>query len=396
MSVFFVSFAFSCYSLLVPEFLNEFSWTSSEAAIPFSLAMLAWGVTQPLVGALADARGTRLVILGGILVTALGFVLMSFAQNLWQIALAFGVLIGVAMSACGSVSFSLFISKWFTGSKRGSAVGIVQAATPASPMLLAPVFFFAMANFGWRPASMGFGLFLLIVGLPLAYLTIHDPEAGPADGHASETRGHWQEVLAALRNPPMRNLFISRFACGLSFLMVPYLAVAAIDSGLTPAQAAFAVSVYGASSVLGSVAGGLASDRFGRVNTLVMTYVIRGAGALVLGLFAMDAIWFYLAVALASGPIFATAAINNVQVFEMAGARRAGLIMGAGFVLHQVSAAVGPYASGLLFDWAHTYRISFLGLGVFLLLAAIPAARTKMQAAPTAQPVASSSSSTIG
>ncbi len=387
-SVVFVSFAFASYSLLVPEFLGEFSWTSSDAAIPFSLSMLTWGATQPLAGALADSRGTRLVILGGILVTALGFVLMGFAQNLWQITLAFGVLIGVGMSACGSISFSLFISKWFTGSNRGSAVGILQAATPASPMLLAPVFFFTMANLGWRPASLGYGLFLLIVSLPVAYLTIHDPKAGPAAGQTAETRGVWQEILAVLRNPPMRSLFISRFACGLSFLMVPYLAVAAIESGLTAAQGAFAVSVYGASSVLGSVAGGLASDRFGRVNTLVMTYVIRGAGALTLGLFAMDAFWFYLAVALASGPIFATAAINNVQIFEMTGARRAGLIMGVGFVLHQVSAALGPYASGLLFDWVHSYRISFLGLGVFLLLAAIPAARTGMRAEAPAQPVA--------
>ncbi|MDP2936372.1 MAG: MFS transporter [Dehalococcoidia bacterium] len=385
LSLFFAAFSFSSYSLFLPEFLREFRWNRSDVAIPFSLAMIVWGITQPVAGALADARGTRPVILGGILLMALGFIVMSFAQDLWQIALGFGALIGIATSACGSISFGLLISKWFTGARRGSAMGILQAATPASPIVLAPVVFLAMTTFGWRFAALGLGLFLLFVTFPLAYLKIHDPETRTSAASASEKRGTWREVLMVVRRPPMRNLFISRFACGLSFLLIPVLAVAGMESGLSQAQGALAVSVYGASSAVGAVAGGLAADHWGRVRTLVATYLVRGIGALALGLFVMDALWFYLAVALAAGPIFATVAVNNVQVFEMAGARRAGLILGLGLVLHQVAAALGPYVSGLIFDWTGTYRISFLGLGVVLLLAVIPASRTKPEA-PNVQP----------
>ncbi|MDP2727457.1 MAG: MFS transporter, partial [Dehalococcoidia bacterium] len=373
-------FSFSSYSLYVPEFLREFpSWKRADVAIPFSLAMIAWGVAQPLAGALADARGTRPVILVGILLSALGFIVMSFAQELWQIAIGFGVLVGIAISASGTIPFALLISKWFTGAKRGAAVGIVQAATPASPMLLAPVMFYAMVTFGWRFAALSFGLFLLVVALPLAYLKIHDPKPEPGAASASEERWGWRQILAVVKHPPMRNLFIARFACGLSFLLIPSLAAAAIDSGLSPAQGALAVSVYGASSVVGSIAGGLAADRWGRVNTLVATYLIRGIGALAMGLFVMDALWFYLAVTLAAGPIFATVAINNVQAFEMVGGKSAGLILGLGLVLHQVAAAIAPYVSGLIFDWTDSYRISFIGLGVILLLATIPAAGTKQE-----------------
>ena len=346
--------------------------------------MLAWGATQPVAGALADARGARPVILGGILLMALGFILMSFAQNLWQIAIGFGILIGIATSACGSILFALLISKWFTGARRGSAMGVLQAATPASPVVLAPVIFLMMTAFGWRMAALGLGLFLLVVTFPIVCMTVRDPETDPAGVHPSEKRGIWQETLDVVRRRPLRNLFVARFACGLSFLLVPVLAASAMESGLSPAQGALAVSVYGASSALGAVAGGFAADRWGRVRTLVATYLVRGIGALALGVFVMDALWFYLAVALATGPIFATAAVNNVQLFEMSGPKRAGLLLGLGLVLHQVAAAIGPYVSGIVFDWTDTYRFSFVGLGIILLLAVIPASRTAPETVPEA------------
>ena len=66
------SFSFSAYSLLLPAFLQEFQWARSAAVLPFSLAMVVWGVMQPLTGALADRRGTRPLILGGILCSTLG------------------------------------------------------------------------------------------------------------------------------------------------------------------------------------------------------------------------------------------------------------------------------------------------------------------------------------
>ena len=68
--------------------------------------------------------------------------------------------------------------------------------------------------------------------------------------------------------------------------------------------------------------------------------------------------------------------INNVQIFELVGPHRAGVILGVSFVVHQVAAAVGPYASGLLFDATGTYRVSFFVLGLVMLLALLPAAGT--------------------
>jgi len=386
---FFTSFSFSSYSLLMPAFIAEFQWARGAAALPFSLAMVVWGVMQPLVGSLADRRGTRPVLLAGILCSTLGFLIIGTAQSLWQIALGFGVLIGTANSACGSMIWSLLISKWFPGARRGSAVGILQAATPASPIVLAPLLFFIITHYGWRAASLFLGLVLLLIAFPLAYFFVKDPTAEAGAVHvatAAPQRGSVQEVLAHLRRGPLRNLMVSRFACGLSFFIIPHLAAAATATGLTPAEGATAVALYGFSSTVGALAGGLAADRWGRVPTLMATYCLRGIGALALALPVMNAAWFYIAVVLAAGPVFATVTINNVQMYELIGPKRAGFILGVSFVLHQVAAAIGPYASGLVFDATGTYRLSFFVLGIVMLLALLPAAFTHPEA-ETPRPV---------
>ena len=68
---------------------------------------------------------------------------------------------------------------------------------------------------------------------------------------------------------------------------------------------------------------------------------------------------------------------DDPSEFErLVGPHRAGLVLGVSFVLHQVAAAVGPYASGLAFDATGTYRLAFVVLGIVMLLALLPAAST--------------------
>src|SRR5262245_16657507 len=55
-------------------------------------------------------------------------------------------------------------------------------------------------------------------------------------------------------------------------------------------------------------------------------------------------------------------------------------------VVHQVAAAVGPYASGLLFDATGTYRLGFGVPGIVMLLAPFPAAFTHPEGVPPQPP----------
>lgn len=379
------AFATSSYPLFVPALLQEFPWSRAEAAIPYSVAMIAWGIFQPIAGAQADLRGTRPVILVGIVLMGLGYVIMGFSSSLWLITLGFGLFVGTATAASGLIPFGLLISKWFTKVRRASGVGLMQAAMPAGPIVIAPALFFVISSYGWRAGVIALGVLVLAVTLPLAYLGVRDPAVPAGEKGADGAPAGWRESLGLLRLPALRNLFIARIACGMSALMIAHLPASAEEFGFSHHVGAYSLSVYGASAVVACFLGGLAADRWGRVPTLVATFVVRAIGTLALALLGLDSSIFYIAVALATGPIFATVAVNNVQVFELVGARRAGFILGLSLVLHQVAAAIGPMLAGLLFDWTGTYRVSFFALGVALLLATIPALRTGQEPAQTAR-----------
>ncbi|MBM3226512.1 MAG: MFS transporter, partial [Candidatus Tectomicrobia bacterium] len=64
----FVGFAVSggimhAYAVFFVAFLEEFGWSRAETSIAYAVAQLMSGLSSPLIGALVDRLGPRLVIL---------------------------------------------------------------------------------------------------------------------------------------------------------------------------------------------------------------------------------------------------------------------------------------------------------------------------------------------
>ena len=75
-----VSFAirasFGVFQIPIAE---EFGWLRAEFSLAIAIQNLAWGIGQPLFGALAEKIGDRKAIILGALIYAAGLVLSSFA-----------------------------------------------------------------------------------------------------------------------------------------------------------------------------------------------------------------------------------------------------------------------------------------------------------------------------
>ncbi|MBI2358759.1 MAG: MFS transporter [Deltaproteobacteria bacterium] len=359
------SVATASFSLFLPPIEAEFHWSRVLATLPYTVAMIAWGVGSPLFGKLADDFGARPVILGGILIMAAGFFGMGLSQNLWQLLLTFGLLVGATIGACGLTTMTLLISKHFETSNRGRAVSFVQAATPLNPLLFAPVLFFLITAFSWRVAAMATGAMLLLVAFPLAWFGAHDPDTARL---GLRSRVSWGACLPYLRNRSIIYLFLARFSCGVAFFQIAHLVALAYSKGFEPVTAAIGVSIFGASSVVFSVLAGWMSDRYGRGRILGLTYFVRGIGTLAMALPMPNEFVFYLLVIVAVGPTFGTVAVNNVMFFEAVGPRLAGVILGLSFIVHQIGSAGGPLLGSFAFDRTGTYDGFLLALGAILLL----------------------------
>lgn len=353
------------FSLFLPPIEAEFSWSRAMAVLPYTLAMIAWGLSAPLLGKLADDFGARRIILGGILAMAAGLFWMGLARNLWQLSLSFGLLVGAAMGACGLAMMTLLISKHFEMRNRGLAASVVQVASPLNPLLFAPVLYFLISTYSWRTAAMAMGVLLLLVALPLAWVGARDPDTARL---ALRSRIGWSASLPYLRHRSIVRLFLARFSCGLAFFQMAHLVALAFSKGFEPVTAAIGVSVFGGSAVLITLGAGWLADRYGRGRVLGLTYFVRGVGTLVMALPIPNEAVFYLLVAVAVGPTFATIAVNNVMFFEAVGPRLAGLLLGLSFIVHQIGSAAGPLLGSLAFDWTGTYDGFLVALGAILVL----------------------------
>ena len=267
------SISMHSFSLFLKPIEAGFGWSRTMVTVPYMFAMLGWGVGAVLFGKLADDLGARRVILGGILLMAGGFFGMSLSQNLWQLSLSFGAMVGLAMGACGLVTISLLVSKHYDAKHRGLAVSVIQTAAPLSPLLFTPALYFLIETFDWRAAALATGVLLVTVALPLAWLGARDPDDGLTSRH---NRAGWGSCIPYLRNRSMLLMFAARFSCGVAFFQSAHLVTFALSKGFDQATGAVALGVFGGAAAVSALLFGWLSDHYGRVRVLALSYLVRG------------------------------------------------------------------------------------------------------------------------
>jgi MFS family permease len=354
------------FSLFLRPIEADFGWSRTTATVPYMFGMLGWGVGGVLFGKLADDLGARRVILTGILLMAAGFFGMSLSQNLWQLSLSYGIVVGLAKGACGLVIISLLVAKHYQANRRGLAVSVIQTASPLSPVFFSPLIYFLIERFDWRAAALASSILLLAVAFPLGWFGARDPQ----EGTARRDRASWGSCLPYLRDRSMLMMFAARFSCGLGLFQTVHLVGIALSKGFDAATGAIAVGVFGAAAAVSALFFGWLSDRYGRAQVLALSYLVRGLGSLVLSLDMPNELFFYAVVAVAMGPTFGTIAVQNVMFYELVGPRLAGVILGFSFIVHQIGSAAGPLLASIAYDMTASYDGFMIVMGVIFLLSA--------------------------
>ena len=89
------------FGLFLAPMTEAHAWTASGFAFAIALQVLLNGVTQPIMGQLADRFGGRIVIIGGALLYAAGIVGMALSEGLPLFTFFAGIVMGAAVSAAG-------------------------------------------------------------------------------------------------------------------------------------------------------------------------------------------------------------------------------------------------------------------------------------------------------
>ncbi|MEI7428911.1 MAG: MFS transporter, partial [Betaproteobacteria bacterium] len=112
-------------------FLAPLNTSTGLGIASISLAMAVgqfmWGAVQPIAGAIADRYGPGRVLLGGLVLLALGSAATPFMESTWGLIFSLGLLSAIGS---GAGSFSVLIgaaTNRLPLEARGAASGIINA-----------------------------------------------------------------------------------------------------------------------------------------------------------------------------------------------------------------------------------------------------------------------------
>ena len=145
----------SSWGLFIGPINSASGFGPAVVSLAVATSALAWGVAQPVCGALVRRIGApRLLAGGGVLVAALT-ALVPLAGSGVELVLVMAAA-GAAGAAAGSAPLLMgIVAQRVSPQARGFALGSVSAGGSIGQLVAAPLLAAAIATFGWQAAMLG-------------------------------------------------------------------------------------------------------------------------------------------------------------------------------------------------------------------------------------------------
>ncbi|MEM8957029.1 MAG: MFS transporter [Pseudomonadota bacterium] len=392
-----VSFAiratFGVFQIPVAE---EFGWARAEFSMAIALQNLAWGIGQPIFGAIAERLGDRRAIVLGALLYALGLVLSAFATTpLAHQTLEFIIGFGIAGTGFGVIL--AIVGRASSDENRSMALAVATAAGSMGQVIGPPAAEALLTIMPWQSVFIVFAGAILSVLFCLPFI-----KSGTPASRAELEESLGQVLTRAFRDPSYTLIFLGFFSCGyqLGFITAHFpafvtevcgpIAAGGLLHGMgittTSALGAVSIAVIGLANIGGTLAAGWLGNRFPRKNLLAMIYFAR----------TIVSAWFILTpmtpatvliFALIMGSLWlATVPLTSGLVAHIYGLRYMGTLYGVIFFSHQLGSFLGVWLGGQLYDIYGSYVLVWwvgVGVGAFSALVHLPV-RERPTTAPAA------------
>jgi MFS family permease len=159
------------YSIFLGPVKKAFNSSAFLSNLPFMVFLAFFSILMFFGGRLMEKLGPRkLGIIGGIIV-GLGWLLSSFASNIWGLTLTYGVIAGSGVGLVYGCPVAMG-ARWFPD-KKGLAVGLMLAGFGGSALITGKIANVLIPSVG-LPATfqyfgIAFGIILIILSLPFRF-----------------------------------------------------------------------------------------------------------------------------------------------------------------------------------------------------------------------------------
>ena len=363
----------------------EFDWPRAEFSMAIAIQNLAWGIGQPIFGALGERWGDRWSIIIGAFLYSAGLILTAYATTPETMQML-EVMVGFGIAGTGFGVILAVIGRASSDENRSLALGIATAAGSAGQVFGAPLAEGLLAFYPWQTVFIIFGVIVLSC---LFFLPMLGDTKPASKSELEESMG--TVLKRAFTDPSYLMIFAGFFSCGyqLAFITAHFPAMitemcgpispmgtlASIGITSTSALGAVAISLIGMANIAGSIFAGWLGKRYTKKYLLAGVYTLRtiaSAAFILMPITPTSVIIFSLVM---GGLWLATVPLTSGLVAYIYGLRYMGTLYGFVFLSHQLGSFMGVWLGGKMYDIYGNYTMVWwvgVGVGAFSALIHLP------------------------
>ncbi|SMR81964.1 Predicted arabinose efflux permease, MFS family [Aliiroseovarius halocynthiae] len=364
---------------------TEFNWPRAEFSLAIAIQNLAWGIGQPIFGAIAEKIGDRKAIIMGAIIYAVGLVASSTAVTP-EAHQMLEVLVGFGIAGTGFGVILAVVGRAASDENRSMALAIATAAGSAGQVFGAPLAEYLLTFMTWQSVFIAFAAAILAT---LALLPLMKTESLVSKSELEESMG--QILIKALKDPSYTLIFLGFFSCGyqLAFITAHFPAfvtemcgaidpsgtLAAVGVSTTSALGAISISLIGLANIGGTLLAGYLGKTYSKKYLLAAIYTGR---TIVATLFILMPITptSVIIFSIAMGSLWlATVPLTSGLVAHIYGLRYMGTLYGIVFFSHQLGSFLGVWLGGRMYDAFGDYTLVWwigVGVGAFSAIVHLP------------------------
>lgn len=267
------------FAVFYGPLLDDLGWGRAATASLYSVFMVALGLSGPVIGALFDRYGARLIYVSGLLAYGTGFLIASRMEALWHGWIGLGVLGGYGAAATGMTPATGILSRWFERNM-AFAISFAYAGLAFGSLMLAPLSGWMIDMNGWRWTYEVLGWVLIALSLLASLFPWRTIARGVKPALPPR---RFLPDRAVLASSGFWGLFLIFYLTSITTYVVQVQSVVYLEeAGYPRVTATLVFGLNSALSVVGILGAGWLADRIGQRRTATLAYAMSIAGILAL------------------------------------------------------------------------------------------------------------------
>ncbi|MBN18174.1 MAG: hypothetical protein CL758_01635 [Chloroflexi bacterium] len=364
---------------------KKFGWSRTKLSAPFSLSRIQGAVFGPIEGWLIDKIGSRIMILIGFTIVAIGILMFSQIQYLWQFYFSY-IIITIGAGFGGWLAIMSLVNNWFIA-KRTFALATSMTGVYIGGFLIYPL--------SWSLEKYGFETTTTIVAIiifcfiPIASFVKNKPEdinLTPYNTKSNNLNSFNQEnenpdftVGQALRTQTFWILaFVHMFSTISLVTMQVHLVPLLTDMNMSLTDSALVIATFTTTAIPAQLLAGYLGDKLPKPQVAMVFYILQGISLTILtiGNNLSDASNYKIPSAFIFAIFWGIAVGGRVPLLtairgEYFGRKAFGSIMGISMLPNNLSMLVSPILTAYIFEKTGTYNIPLIFFAILAYIGAI-------------------------